>query len=361
MKINLQKGFFGEKERELLTHGEMSVSAFRYDSGVEALRIKNKRGYFIFLPFQGQQVWKLNIDGNDISMKTTIPEPVPTEEYLKTYGGFMYHCGISAFGMPQADDTHPQHGETPNIAYKSAHIICGEDGQGRYIAVGGTLDYDIAFTRKYRFSPECRMYEDGTLLHISIALENLRSYPMEYMYLCHLNFRPQNGARLVYSAKRDAGHIKLHRVIPDSLPEAQKARLAAYMDKISENPAVCDDIGNPDEIYDPEICFAIKYEADEEGRAYTMQYKKGEGAYFVSHPADVLPVGVRWISRTKNEDALGMVLPATAEHLGYSDSRRKGYIKTLAAGETLRFRIDAGFLDEGAAAEMCEKINGMIK
>ena len=49
-------------------------------------------------------------------------------------------------------------------------------------------------------------------------------------------------------------------------------------------------------------------------------------------PAE-LPVGVRWICRTADQDALGMILPATAEPEGYHAEQAKGNIKTLPAGE----------------------------
>lgn len=57
MKINLKKSFFGDREFVLTENGGMRATAFRYASGVEALKIENDRGYFIILPFQGQQIW----------------------------------------------------------------------------------------------------------------------------------------------------------------------------------------------------------------------------------------------------------------------------------------------------------------
>ena len=115
-------------------------------------------------------------------------------------------------------------------------------------------------------------------------------------------------------------------------------------------------VGESGQCYDPEICFSIKYDADENGRAYTMQYTK-EGACFVSHPTDVLSNGVRWISRTKNEDAMGMVLPATAEHIGYENARNNGQLKVLSGNETLEFYIEAGYLEH----EEAEKTRGKIR
>ena len=105
------------------------------------------------------------------------------------------------------------------------------------------------------------------------------------------------------------------------------------------------------QVYDPEICFTVMYQGDEEGRAYTLQ-KTGDGACYVSHPTDVLNYGIRWMSRTGDEASCGMVLPATAEHLGYQYAKENGQVKLLGAGETLTFVIEAGYLDKDRADKL---------
>ena len=351
MRICLQKEFFKEKEYELVSNGSMKVTAFRYSTGVDALKVENSRGYFIILPFQGQQIWRANFDGRDLVMKTKFNEPEPTDDYLKTYGGFLLHCGICAFGVPQEDDSHPLHGETPNAAYRKAYIECGEN----YIAVGGSLEYNVSFTKNYIFSPECRLYENDTVLKVSVELENRRSKPMEYMYLCHINFRPTDGARLIYSADYDKEHIKVFKQIADNVPKQQAEQLRAYMDAVQENPELHHAVGAPGQIYDPEICFAINYKGDAQGRAYTLQYAE-DGACYVSHPTDVLTVGIRWIARTGDEDSMGMVLPATGEHLGYQNAKRSGQVKILPPKGRIRFLIEAGYLEKERADEVKKKI-----
>ncbi len=360
MKINLKRGFFDREPSEFITYGEIKVTAFKYPSGIEALRVENSKGYFIILPFHGQQIWNFTFGGHDLSMQTTIKEPVYSDKYLGNYGGFLYHCGVSAFGAPQVEDTHPQHGEIPNIGYNEAYIICDEDEKGKYVSIGGVLDYDIAFVRKYRFNPECRIYEAASTIRVDVSIENMKNTPMEYMYLCHINFAPIDGAKLIYSAKRDAEHIKVHKIISPDLPKTKGEKLKSFMDKVQENPALHDMVGVEGECYDPEICFAIEYTGDESNRAYTMQYKEGEGACYVSHPVDALPVGVRWISRTSDEQAMGMVLPATSEHLGYLDSKRKGYVKELGPKEKISFYIETGYLDNSDSEVIIERINEIL-
>jgi len=346
MRINLRKEFFGTSEFLLTENNGMKVSTFRYSTGVEAVKVENTRGYFIILPYQGQQVWRAHFDGIDLQMKTGMEEPVPNTTYLKTYGGFLLHCGICAIGSPAVpSDKHLQHGEIPNVEYQSAYIDVGCD----YVAVGGAYAYDESFVRNYTFRPECKLYKDDTVLKIHCELENRRHSPMEYMYLCHINFHPVDGAELDYSTAYDPAHVKV-LTSPSDAPE-----LAAYKAKLAADPALHHKVGEAGQIYDPEICFTVTYMGDENGRAYTVQ-DTGNGAFYVSHPIETLPVGVRWISRTGNEDSMGMILPATSEAMGYTYAKETGQVKLLAGDATLVFDIEAGYITADKAAEVRKKI-----
>ncbi len=350
MRINLTKEMFGAKEFLLAENCSFKVSTFRYTTDVCALKVENSRGYFIILPFQGQQIWRVHFDGRDLQMVTGMEEPVPNTTYLKTYGGFLLHCGVTGIGSPRVEgDKHPQHGELPNMAYNNAYIDFGCD----YVAVGGHYDYNESFIRNYTFRPECRLNKDDTVLKIHVELENRRKAPMEYMYLCHINFRPIDGAKLIYSTKYDAAHVKTLTSPSDG--EA----LAAYKAKLVDDPSIQNDVGADGQVYDPEICFTITYLGDEDNRAYTLQ-DAGDVACYVSHPIDALPVGVRWISRTGDEDSMGMILPATSEALGYTYGKETGQVKVLDGNSTLKFDIEAGIIDAAKAADVKAKIAKIV-
>ena len=318
MRVYLKREMFADREFVLVENNHMKATAFKYSTGVEALKVENSKGYFIILPFKGQQIWHLHFLGKDLHMKTMMEEPRQTKEYLQTYGAFLLHCGVTGIGNPREGDGHAQHGEMPNADYQMAYLECGED----YIAVGGRFDYDKSFVQNYSFYPECRLYEEDTVLKLHMILENRRSKPMEYMYLCHINFRPFDGATIVDTS--------------------------AYQEESK--------VGEGDQsMYNPEVCFTIPYRDGYEGRGYTLQYTD-EGACYVNHPIDVLPMGVRWISRTEEEDSMGMVLPATAEPNGYTYAKKNGQIKMLGAKERLEFDIEAGYLDAEQAKKVKEKI-----
>ncbi len=351
MRVYLKKEFFSDREFLITENASMKAIAFKYSTGVEAIRIENKKGYFIILPFKGQQIWRANFCGKDLWMKTMMDEPQMTDVYLETYGACLLHCGLDAIGSPTCyEDKHAQHGRLPSVCYQKAYIDCGED----YIAVGGRYDYDKTFVTNYSFCPECRLYENDSVLKIHVEIENRRKDPLEYAYLCHINFRPIDGAQLVYSADYDAKNVKVIRANSDS------EKMKEFKDKITNNVELHHIVGAQGEIYDPEICFTVTYKGDENGRAYTLQ-KSNEGACYVSHPVSSLPVGVRWISRTGNEDSMGMILPATSEAMGYTYSKRTGQMKTLGAYEKLIFDIEAGYLEKTAMDIVLKKIEEIKK
>lgn len=353
MRINLTKEAFSVRGYRLAEHGKITADAFKYESGVEALRVNTGKAEFVFLPFVGQQIWDFKYDGRRISMTSTVKEPKRVNEYLFNYGGFLYHCGITAFGVPSKEDSHPQHGELPNAEYDSAYMIFGEDEGGKYAVFGGKYVYDKAFITSYSFNPEFKIYENSGLLDYRVALENLKGSPMEYSYLCHINFQPFSGAKLIYAAENGSEKIYYN---PLSVKEDLRLPLGEYVEKLKKDITVSDTVCGAGQVYDPELCFSFKYKADESGRGYTLQREYGKGACYVEHPVNDLPFVIRWISSTPDEKALGIALPATGEHLGLAHMRKNGQIKILPPHGKVVFSIKCGYLCEEAAKAAEKKI-----
>ena len=86
---------------------------------------------------------------------------------------------------------------------------------------------------------------------------------------------------------------------------------------------------------------------------------EGDSVYVVHRPQE-LPFGIRWISRTGDEDSMGMVLPSTAEHRGYLYCKEKGYERYLKTGETVTYHMETGLQDAAATAEMQKKIDAIL-
>ena len=352
--VYLSESMFSPREKLLAEHCGISVYAFRYGSGVCALRVLTEAGEFVLLPFNGQQIWRARVLGHDLTMKTLFDEPTGSRDFLKTYGGFMLHCGLTGIGSPGPVDSHLQHGELPNACYQRASLRLGEDGDGKYVALNGAYRHLVGFTAGYSFEPECRMYARRSLVRLMTRIVNLRAKPLGYMYLCHINFRPEDGSKLISSAMRDRGSYTVHAA-------NDPGELAAFAKRIEEAFSVHEDVGADGECYDPEICIGLRYLPDSQGLGHTMQRLPDGYAHYVSHQVRALPMPVRWIARTGDEDAMGMILPATAEHLGRANAQAKGQIMVLEPGGETRFEMEIGLLPPEDANTMKEHIKRILE
>ena len=350
--------FFTEIETPIFKSGELSASLFRYPSGVCAVRMVNSSGEAILLPFQGQQIWSLKLHGRDLTMVSMFDQPRLTQEYLQTYGGFLLHCGFTAMGVPAGADHHPLHGELPNAPYQEAFLISGSDQDGEYLALGGKYQHTVAFSTNYVAEPCVKLYAKSSRLAITLDVTNLKNTPMEYMYLAHINFRPVNGGQLHYSAVASSQHVRVRTSIPSHVHPGPE--YVSFLNELSFHPEKHHAV-NSELAFDPEVVFFIDYLADSQGRAYTMQRLPDGSADFVIHKPSQLEKGVRWICRTPDQDAMGMILPATAEPEGYTAEKTKGNVRALPAHGKFHLDIELGVLSPSEAVQMSTHIDKILE
>lgn len=356
-QINLQPYFFREAEKKLAEFAGLTASTFRYESGVCALRLVNQVGQITMLPFQGQQIWHAEFYGRTLTMKSMFDQPYPTLVYLNTYGGFLIHCGATAMGVPTEKDSHPLHGELPNAPYQTAQLLIGQDERGFYLGLTGTYQYTVAFNHNYTAQPVVKLYSDSSKISISLTIKNLKRSPMELMYLAHINFRPVDQGRLVYSAPCDPQHVRVRSSIPSHIHPAPGYR--EFLQELEAQPEK-HNVLSPDLAFDPEVVFFIDYLSDASGWAHSLQVHPDGSADFISHRPAELDHGVRWISRTADQDCLGIVLPATAEPEGYTAEKAKGNVKVLPPGGEFHFDLEVGALTPEEAKAMEQKINQIV-
>lgn len=355
--IELYEELFSAQERVVAFTAEMRAVAFRFDSGVAALRVENACGAITMLPFQGQQIWDATFHGRRLTMDSMFDQPRSGVAYLETYGAFLVHCGITAMGGPGPSDNHPLHGEIPNVRYDRAVLRVGTDGLGAYMAVGGTYRHAVAFATKYEARPQVRLRADASQVEISMEVENLKRTPMELMYLAHINFRPVDHGRLVYTAPCDTDHVRVRSVIPSHI--TPKPGYREFLERLEREPDVHNVLA-PGLPYDPEAVLYVDYLADDDGWAHTLQVHPDGGADYVAHHPDQLPKGVRWISRMEDQNCIGIVLPATAEPEGYTAEKAKGNVVTVAPGAVWRTEMIAGAMTPEEAAAMERRIGAIL-
>ena len=104
----------------------------------------------------------------NLTMKSMLKEPIPNVDYLKSYGAFLYTAALQPWVCLLKKDSHPLHGELPNAEYEKAWLQIGEDENGKYISVGGQYHHCIAFNTNYVAIPNIRVYENSSLIDVSI-------------------------------------------------------------------------------------------------------------------------------------------------------------------------------------------------
>jgi len=337
IRLNLTDSMFGSPETCLVTAGVFEIAAFRYASGVAALRIRNDRGEIIVLPYQGQQIWRASFDDRDLTMKSMFAEPVPTRKYLENYGAFYLHCGLSAIGAPGPDDTHELHGELPNAPFRHAWLEISDER----VALCGSYEHAVAFATHYRATTRAALTAGSALIDIGIGVDNLRRVPMALMYLGHANFRPVDDGELDYSAVCRPDTVRVRQTIPRHIvPPPEYADLIG---RLACEPSAHHRM-HPGTLYDPEVVFDIDFEAAAGGLAYCRQIRPGGGMDYIEFNPAVFSHSIRWLSRTPDQDALGMALPSTTGGEGRNAELRRTRYVPLDGGANWSAAIRLGYL-----------------
>jgi hypothetical protein len=205
--------------------------------------------------------------------------------------------------------------------------------------------------------PTVLLHRNATGVAVDIAIQNLKRSPMELMYLAHINFRPADDGRLVDSVGDDHTDIVVRQVLPPFFTPSDS--YLAYRDAIVADPSRHRVLtkGKP---IDPELVLTMKAKADAEGWAHALQVHPDRTADYVSFRPAELNYAVRWITRGPDQDALGLVLPATAEPDGYLAAKERGRLVSVAPGGTFRCALRFGAMD-AATAERQERIISSVR
>ena len=356
--IALMPEQFTGAETVLANYEGLKASVYRHRSGVATLRIANGAGHIALLPFQGQQIWDAEFFGRRLTMGSMFDEPVATDDYLRNYGAFFLHCGATAMGNPGAGDNHPLHGELPNARYQTAELIVGRDADGPFMGLTGAYRHTVAFAHNYLARPTVKLHQNGGRIRLSLCIRNLKQSAMELMYLAHINFRPVDGARLIDTVPDDTKYCRVRTKVPEffTTSEAHASLIAA----IQADPSVHRTI-EPGRRIEPELVMGVDCRADDAGFAHAMQLLPDGSADYVSHRPDQLPRAVRWMTRSADQDALGLILPATAEADGYSAEKKKGNLRIVPAQGEFRCDMEFGALERSEAEALRRRIDAVMR
>jgi hypothetical protein len=348
VQVELKRAFFTATEQEIFSAGEISVSLFRYESGVEALRLKNSRGYLIVLPFMGQMVWDAVFDGVDLSMKDMFKQPHPATGILETYGCFAYHSGLLRNGCPSPQDTHALHGEMPCAPMDRAWLVCGEDAHGAYVALVGEYEYVMGFGSHYLATPRIVLRPKESLFDLEMNVKNLSDTPMDLMYISHVNFGLVKGGKIFQAAGFTPEDTCVRTSIPGHIQPTPD--YLAFIDELAQHPEraeVLDDVAR----YNPEQVFFVRnLKADAQGQTHMMVRRPEQDGFYMSWSPKEMPKTIRWLLCNSDQEVGAFALPGSCEPEGYLAEKAKGNVRRLGGGQSAQFKVRLGYLDREAAA-----------
>jgi len=341
--LYLQRSQFNELPFHLLESAGLSVTLFKYPSGIEAVTLRNSRGFITLLPYYGQMIWDAQFDDHSLRMENPFTEPKRGESVVDTYGCFAFHSGLLSNGCPAPDDVHPLHGEMPCAPMDRAFLIIDEQS----VTLGGEYEYVKGFGHHYRAAPSVRLQAGETLLTINMRVTNLASVPMPLQYMCHMNYAyVPNGT---FSQNIPAGAFQLRTSIPGHVhPTAQWLE---YTAALARNPAMLESLSQP-EFYDPEIVFfaddLARYTQLTDGQAEFFMQAPGRGPRFVTRfDTAQFNYATRWILHNGDQKVAAFVLPGTCRPEGHQAASRAGTLIQLAPGATREFSVVTGLVSEG--------------
>lgn len=306
--IPLDEASFRETPVVLLEAGELSVTAFRYRSGIAGLRIRNSVGHLVALPFRGQQIWDAHFHGRRLTMQTAFEDPVDTRDYLAGNGAYFIHCGGSAMGNPGPEDDHPLHGELPTAPMDRAWLTVGEAGVGLH----GSLTHRVGFGPWFQAELALVVAPGSGILESRAVLTNRSAEERPLMYLAHVNFRTAVGGRVVEQLDGPAGDMTA------ALAEGVRV--------------------------EPELVETVPVRAVG-GWVRSEQHHADGGRDLVEYRPGDLTHTIRWLRRSADDEAFGFSLPASAEPGGFAAEDRKGHVRRFPPGGTLTAVIRHGALE----------------
>ena len=333
-KIQLRREWFTQQPWMIVDEDTWQVTLFRYPSGIEALTLAAPHGSMTVLPFMGQMIWDLTIDGVAMGMEDAFTQPRRGQTIVDTYGCFAFHSGLLANGCPTPADNHQLHGEFPCSDMDTAWISVAED----QIVIGGSQEYVKGFGNHYLAEPQVSWRSDESAIEMSMKVTNLSArHDMPLQYMCHMNHAYIAGATLEQDIPADAF------VVRTSIPDHVKPT-AVWQETIDALAAgkrqlTCLD---DESLFDPEVVFfADNLPADNGAVTCSMVAPSNQRLWVTFDPRE-LPVLTRWFFSDGDQRVAAFALPGTSRPEGQLAAREAGTLIQLAPGETKSFTVKTG-------------------
>ena len=347
--------------------GDFSMRPFiRGNSGVPVLEVKSDRVSVEILVDQGFQLWNLYVDGVQVGMDSIQKIPIrQRDNLLMGYGAAHVHCGPQV-GHDKSGAGHPIHGVLHCAEYSNPTYHTGESPQGKYIQIKGQVS-DSRITG-WTATPSVTLYEGSGLITVGMEYKNTSDETIELGgYMSHANLRAVPGARISASIPEN-GFANLWLELENN-PDLRQA--------LELDPAHLAKNGLPQNS-NREVVQGLKYLADEQGLAYSMEHLTDEGlaALCVVHKPEefrspaTYEDSVLWLRIATIEEAIAGSFPPTAS-CGFlpTTTRPDGVIAAHERGDKIildptasrSWYVQMGGLNTGEAAAMEQNIEAILK
>ncbi|OOS00663.1 DUF4432 domain-containing protein [Canicola haemoglobinophilus] len=331
--IYLSKQQFTETEQVIIANNQFKVSAFKYSSGIEGLRLTNSKGMLVILPYYGQMIWDAEFEGHNLCMKNMFAAPKVGNVIIDTYGCFAFHSGLLCNGCPSPEDSHPLHGEMPCATMDKCWIEISDTT----LKVVSEYEYVKGFGHHYLAKPSVVMYPNSGLFHINMDVTNLASVAMPLQYMCHMNYCYEENAYFEQNIPDSA--ITLRESIPDHVKPT--AQWLDFNQQLKANRNGLAKLDQP-EYYDPEIVFFMdNLSTYQERLVYRMHSPKGH-CYRTEFDSQQFNSATRWILYNQDQQVAAFALPATCRPEGYLAAEKSGTLIMLEPHTTRSFSVLTG-------------------
>lgn len=356
-RVQLSRALFGERERTFLETGDITISLFRYETGIEAVRLANALGHVVVLPYLGQIVWDVTFAGVHMTMGSMFAAPRPAKTIVETYGCYAFHSGLLRNGVPGPQDTHQPHGEMSCAPMDAAALELGTDAEGAFVRLIGEREYVQGFGSHYFARPSVTLRPGASLFDITMRVTNAGGVAMDLMYMCHINPVFVEGAGIVQPAPWTPDSVAARTAVPAHVTPTPD--YLAAIKRLAAEPQRTE-VLNGSLPLDPEQVFYIhNLRTDAKGLTHLMLRRPQGDGFLISFAPREFPQTVRWLLRNPDHRVAAFALPATCLPEGYTAEQRAGRVQSLAPGATAAFNVRTGYLDCAAAAAMDHTIRSL--
>jgi len=320
-----------------ITHGVLTSGK---SAGVEVCLVETGAATTVLLPGRGMGIWQITTPSTQYGWKSPVDGPVhpalvPLADpdglgWLEGFDELVVRCGLESNGAPERAEEgmlrYPLHGRIANLPAR--HLSIHVDPASGRVELCGEIVESKLFFKRLRLRSRAVFTAGSAAVELIDEVTNDLSTPATAQLLYHINLGSPvlaEGATVVAPVRTLA-------------PKDDHA--AAEIDR-------WDQIGPPQSGYAERVYFA-QLHSDAEGQsAALLRGADGGRGFGVTIDTRTLPYFILWKNTAAEADGYVAGLePATNFPNPRSQEAQQGRVVSLAAGESVTFRVGLHPLDQ---------------